>query len=186
MRKLNLGCGSFKKKGYVNVDHDRRVKPDVKYDLNKIPYPFKKNEFDLIEADHVLEHLKNPFKVMKELHRISKNNSLIIIKVPHFSRGFTHAEHKRGFDVSFPYYFNPSLKEFFTGSELEIKKMKLSWFSQPYLKKIILSKSTFTILSILGSIIDLIANSAPFLCSRFWCYLVGGFEEIEFQFIVKK
>ena len=29
----------------------------------------------------------------------------LLVKVPHFSRGFTHPDHKRGFDVSFPLFF---------------------------------------------------------------------------------
>lgn len=101
-KKLNLGSGEFKKGGYVNVDYYSVSEPDVRHNLNQFPYPYEKDDFDLIEAYHVLEHLENPFSVMKELHRIGKQNSLIKIWVPHFSRGFTHAEHKRGFDVSFP------------------------------------------------------------------------------------
>src|SRR3989338_5028532 len=126
-KKLNLGSGEFKKKGYVNVDYYSITEPDVKHDLNQIPYPFKDNEFELIEGDHVLEHLKDPFEVMKELYRISKHNALIIIKVPHFSRGFTHPDHKRGFDVSFPYYFNPKFKGGYVGYSLVAKKVKLTW-----------------------------------------------------------
>ena len=42
---------------------------------------------------------------MREIHRITKPGGTVRIWVPHFSRGFTHAEHKSGFDVTFPYYF---------------------------------------------------------------------------------
>jgi len=185
-KKLNLGSGEFKKKGYINLDYYSITKPDVKHDLNRLPYPFKDNQFELIEADHVLEHLDNPFKVMKELHRISKNNGLIIIRVPHFSRGFTHPEHTRGFDVSFPYYFDSSFKGGYQGFNLQLKKMKLSWFAQPYFKKSVLSKPVLYLASSIGFIIDIFANLSPTICSRFWCYLVGGFEQIEFQFTVKK
>ena len=52
------------------------------------------DHFDHVESDHCLEHLPNPFAVMKEVHRIAKNGATVIIRVPHFSRGFTHAEHK--------------------------------------------------------------------------------------------
>lgn len=37
---LNLGCGNFKI-GDVNVDIDKRCNPDVAWDLNKFPYPFR-------------------------------------------------------------------------------------------------------------------------------------------------
>lgn len=186
MKKLNLGCGEFKKAGYLNVDYYSVSEPDVKHDLNEFPYPFPDDEFELIEADHLLEHLDNPFRVMKELYRISKPGGLIIIKTPHFSRGFTQPQHKRGFDVSFPYYFKPSFKGGYQGFELELRKMKLYWFAQPYLKKTVLSKPVFYAASLIGVILDFLANLSPALCSRGWCFLAGGFEEIEFRFIVKK
>ena len=185
-KKLNLGSGEFKKEGYVNVDYYSISEPDVKHNLNRFPYPFKDGEFRLIEADHLLEHLEDPFKVMKELHRISKNDGLIIIRVPHFSRGFTHPEHKRGFDVSFPYYFSPSFKGGYQGFQFSIEKMKLSWFAQPYLKKQVLSKPVYLMAKFIGKAIDFFANLSPFACSRFWCFMVGGFDEIEFNFRVKK
>ncbi len=135
LTKLNLGCGAFKKEGYVNLDCYGHLKPDIAHNLNSIPYPFPDNNFELIEADHVLEHLEDVFGVMKELRRIMKPGGVLAVKVPHFSRGFTHPEHKRGFDVSFPYYFDPSFKGGYCGSEFACDKVKLRWFAQPYLKK---------------------------------------------------
>ena len=185
-KKLNLGCGEFKKKGYVNLDYYSVSEPDIKHDLNKFPYPFKDDEFELIEADHILEHLDDPFRIMRELHRISRNKGMIIIRVPHFSRGFTHPEHKRGFDVSFPHYFDPSFKGGYQGFQLNLKKMRLSWFAQPYLKKTVLSRPVFLTAKLIGKILDFFSNLSPFICSRVWSFLVGGFEEIEFHFQVKK
>jgi hypothetical protein len=37
---LNLGCGNFKI-GDVNVDIDKRCDPNVIWNLNKFPYPFR-------------------------------------------------------------------------------------------------------------------------------------------------
>lgn len=186
LKKLNLGCGMFKKEGYVNVDCVAGVGPDIVHDLNKIPYPFQDNYFDVAELDHVLEHLDDPFAAMKELHRIVKPQGLVVVKVPHFSRGFTHPEHKRGFDVSFPYYFDASFRGGYTGVDFTCARLKLRWFSQAYLKRSVLSKPAFYIGSAFGSMADLLANISPMACSRFWCFLVGGFEEIEFRFICKK
>ncbi len=185
-KKLNLGSGDFKKRGYVNIDWDKRTNPDFVHDLNKFPYPFKDNEFDLIEADHVLEHLDDAFGVMKELHRISKGKAGVIIRVPHFSRGLTHPEHKRGFDVTFPYYFDPSVRQYYQGTELKLKNMKLLWMAQPYLKKSILPAPVFYAALAFSDFISFLANLSPLLCSRIWCYWVGGFEEISFEFVVNK
>jgi len=121
--KLNLGCGYFKKEGYINnVDIRKEVNPDLVIDLNKYPYPFKDNTFEIIEAHHLIEHLNSPFECMFELHRILKNGGKLIITVPHCSRGFSHPEHKCGFDVTFPYYFNPKFPAYFYGKEFKLKK----------------------------------------------------------------
>ena len=186
MMKLNLGCGEFKKEGYLNLDISSALRPDLIHDLNTFPYPFQGSQFDLIEADHVLEHLENPFLVMKELHRISKNKASLIVRVPHFSRGFTHPEHKRGFDMTFPLYFQESFKGGYQGVEFELKKLRLSWFAQKSLKKTTLSRAPYLIGYGVGSMLSFLANLSPVLCSRLWCFWVGGFEEIEFQFVVKK
>lgn len=180
--KLNLGCGEYKKKGYINVDISKRVNPDVVHDLNKFPYPFKDNYFDLIEADHVLEHVEDPFKVMKELNRILKIKGSLSIKVPHFSRGFTHPEHKRSFDVSFPLYFNPNFKGGYTGVNFKLEKLRLRWFSQNYLMKTVLPSYIYYPSVFIGGIIDFFANLNVYFCSRIWCFWVGGFTEIEFRF----
>lgn len=183
MKKLNLGCGEFKKKGYVNLDINRNVKPDVVHDLGKFPYPFTDNYFDLVEADHVLEHTEDPFRVMKELCRITKPNGALTIKVPHFSRGFTHSDHKRGFDVSFPHYFNPKFKGGYTGINFKLDKIKLHWFAQPYLKKTLFPKPLYYLGLILGKFFDALANLNVYFCSRIWCFWVGGFEELEMHFV---
>ncbi|NKB25530.1 MAG: methyltransferase domain-containing protein [Kiritimatiellae bacterium] len=185
-RKLNIGCGIFRKKGFINVDGVASMKPDVLHDLNSYPYPFEENSFDLTEADHVIEHLKDPFQVMRELHRILNPNGLLVVRVPHFSRGFTHADHRRGFDVSFPYYFQPKFTAGYTGVHFMLKQMKLRWFAQPYLKKKIMPLPIFYIMQLWGWVIDTLANISPFICSRIWCYWVGGFEEILFHFVPVK
>ena len=186
MKKINIGSGEFPKEGYVNVDYYSVSTPDVKHDLSKFPYPFAENEFDLVESDHCLEHLPDPFAVMREIHRISKNGAKVIIRVPHFGRGFTHAEHKSGFDVTFPYYFRKDFIGGYQGVEFKTDKVKLTWFAQPYFKKTVLSRPVFAIASVAGWWFDLWANLSPFVCSRLWCYWVGGFEQVEFRFTVVK
>ncbi len=187
LHKLNLGCAGFKKDGYINVDWVPDVKPDVVHDLNIFPYPFEENYFDIIEADHVLEHLDRVFPVMKEIHRILKPGGELKIKVPHFSRGFTHAEHNHGFDVTFPLYFRQDFqKSGFCGVRFELEKTQLRWMS--FLKlmpNLGYGMIIILMLSIVDKIISYLANLSPNFCSRFWCYWVGGFEEIEFKFIKK-
>jgi len=185
-RKLNLGSGEYKKPGFINVDRAVVTRPDVVSDLNEFPYPFADQCFELIEADHVLEHLDDPFMAMRELHRILAVGGKLVVRVPHFSRGFTHPEHKRGFDVSFPYYFDATVWAWYTQAELHLEGMQLKWFAQPYMKKRVLPPYAYYFGVALGRIFDWFASLSPFLCSRLWCFWVGGFEEIEFRFVRKK
>ena len=64
--------------------------------------------------------------------------------------------------------------------------MRLTWFAQPYLKRTVLAPPVFRAASAVGSVLDVLANLSPSLCSRLWCYWVGGFEEIEFRFTALK
>lgn len=184
MKKLNLGSGEFPKEGFVNVDW--RSSADVKHDLNSVPYPFPDNTFDSVEADHVLEHLNNPFLIMREVHRITKPNGSVKIRVPHFSRGFVHPEHSHGFGASFPLYLDPSFKGDYLGTHYELKEMRFSWFAQIYLKRITLGTFQFYAGYVLGVVFSFLANLSPYFCDRIWCFWVGGFEEIYYDFVCKK
>ncbi len=106
MQKLNLGCWGDYKEGWVNVDVNKQAKADVYHNLDKFPYPFKDNTFDVIYLSHVLEHLEDPMRVVKELWRISKPKGKVIIKVPHWSSYLAHhPEHKT-------YYSSETFKHF--------------------------------------------------------------------------
>lgn len=182
--KLNLGCGQEHKPGYVNIDWDPLIKTDVSHNLNKFPYPFKDETFTLVEAFHILEHLDRPFDVMRELHRILVPGGVLHIRVPHCSRGFTHAEHAHGFDVTFPMYFN---KEFlgsgYTGIDFQLESMRFRWSAFSYLlPNLGYGKIASSGIKVLDTIFTFSANLNPHLCSRLWCYWVGGFEELEFTF----
>jgi SAM-dependent methyltransferase len=182
--KLNVGCGETKKDGYVNLDWSPLVHPDVAHNLNVLPYPFPDNSFDLIEAFHVLEHLDTPFAIMKEFHRILKPGGTLHIRVPHFSRGFTHAEHAHGFDITFPLYFKKSFtKSGFFGVEFDLTHLKLHWLAFFHLLPALgYGKVTITILRGIHTIISWLANISSAFTSRIWCFWVGGFDEIEFIF----
>jgi len=107
MKKLNLGCGPDIKKGYVNLDSVKIPGVDVIHNLNKFPYPFKDNEFDEVFASHVLEHVDDLVRVMKELKRICKPKARIKIRGPHFACGLAYRDptHKRFFSYfTFEYF----------------------------------------------------------------------------------
>jgi SAM-dependent methyltransferase len=166
----------------VNVDNDPRAPADVRHDLEQFPYPFPADSADAIQAFHVLEHLHQPFAAMAEFARILKPGATVTVRVPHFSRGFTHPDHKRGFDVSFPLYFDPQFRGGYSGTELRHQRTTLRWFAQPELKRATIGEGATTLAQGCGAVVDAIAALSPFLASRLWCYWVGGFDEVEFVF----
>lgn len=185
--KLNLGAGKDKKDDYINIDWNKLDNPDVLHNLNSFPYPFPNESFELIEANHIIEHLDRPFAVMKELHRLLKPNGRLIIRAPHFSRGFTHSEHTHGFDVTFPFYFDKNFPGTgYFGVDFELENIRLKYFAflelLPYLGY---GRLTVSILKIVNTAVSFFANISPYVTSRFWCYWVGGFEEIQYVFVRK-
>ena len=60
-----------KKKGLNVIQHNAEM------DL-----PFKNNTFDLVVSYHTFEHFHNPKKVLKEVRRVLKKGSNLIIEVP--------------------------------------------------------------------------------------------------------
>jgi predicted SAM-dependent methyltransferase len=186
--KLNIGSAGRKKEGYINVDWQSIVKPDLEHNLNVYPYPFADSSVDLIEAFHVVEHLDRPFDVLKEFHRILKPGGVLHLKVPHFSRAMTHPEHFHGFDITLPHYFDKRFVETgYFGVDYDLKYMKMRWIAFFHILETAgYNKILLTILKGLDMAITTLANVSLAFCSRIWCYWVGGFDEIEFYFVCKK
>ncbi len=85
MKKLNLGCGTDIKKGYLNLDINPGPGVDKVHDVNTFPYPFKSNEFDEVVAYSILEHVQDLMRTMAELHRILKPGGKLDVIVPHYN-----------------------------------------------------------------------------------------------------
>jgi len=105
LKKLNIGCGKdYKdpKLGWVNLDFNSDYKTDIRHNLNKFPYPFKKGEFEYIYCSHILEHVDDFFKTLTELEKILRIGGILHIRVPHFSNGngYNDLSHKRFFGWS--------------------------------------------------------------------------------------
>src|SRR3989338_1380852 len=97
MKRLNIGCNKVYKEGWVNLDIDRSYKADVYHDLNKYPYPFKNREFGYILASHIIEHLDNPSKAVKELKRILRDDGELCIIVPHYTNPMAYSPRHKAF-----------------------------------------------------------------------------------------
>ncbi len=137
--KVNFGAGSKKIDGYVSVDLNKDLKPDIILDLNKTPYKnFKDCSVDIALWDNVLEHLNLELpKFVAEMHRILKPSGVVEIISPNcffwknrlaFLFGSFRAEH--GWHINHSFLLKPSeLKRYFelNGFEVKFKKSKSIW-----------------------------------------------------------
>lgn len=83
--RLNLGSGQNPVAGYLNVDI--AGDPDLKVDLEALPWPWDDNSVSEVVLCHVLEHLGQEtslfLHLIKELYRVCQDNALVRIVVPH-------------------------------------------------------------------------------------------------------
>jgi ubiquinone/menaquinone biosynthesis C-methylase UbiE len=135
MKKLNLGCGRDIRQGYVNLDSVKMPGVDVVHNLDKYPYPFKDSTFDEVYAAHVLEHLDDLVKALKELRRVTKPNGTITIRVPFFPSMYAASDptHKHFFtyltwdyltDITHNHVFGDIKKPYFS---IVSRKIVFSW-----------------------------------------------------------
>ena len=160
--KLNLGCGQDIRKGYVNLDFVKMKGVDKIHNLNKFPYPFKPNTFDEVYTSHVLEHLDDLPRVMKELKRICKKGARIVIRVPHFSCGVSYRDptHKRLFSYFTFDYFTEEC--FYGNPKFKIKKRKLNFTRQAFVS--------------LNYIFNPLININHAIYERFFCWILPSAE----------
>lgn len=85
--RLNLGCGREYRPGWINVDKDPTVEPDVLFDLDHPVWPFEDNSADFILLKFVLEHVGQSTvvfnNIMRELYRVAKPDAVIEIQARH-------------------------------------------------------------------------------------------------------
>jgi SAM-dependent methyltransferase len=171
MKKLNLGCGEDIKESFVNMDFLKLKGIDIVHDLNKFPYPYDDNEFDIVYASHILEHLNDLSRVMGELRRICKNGAKIFIRAPHFSCGLT--------------YNDPTHKLFFGYFTFDVFTDK-SFYDLPKFR-VIDRKLNFTRLTFasLNYVFNPILAINPRMYERFFCWMLPC-SEVLFTLEVEK
>jgi ubiquinone/menaquinone biosynthesis C-methylase UbiE len=85
-KKLKAYRDCFNDCDYKVIDMDPNCHPDVLADIHDIPFP--NNYADGVICKSVLEHVENPFKVVSEIFRVTKDGGKCFISVP-----FIHAYH---------------------------------------------------------------------------------------------
>lgn len=81
---VDLGCGDYKKQGFVGLDIMPTTSTDIVCDFETESLPFEDNSVDEFNATHTLEHIKNLLWLMDEVYRCLKVGGVFTVEVPLF------------------------------------------------------------------------------------------------------
>lgn len=126
--KIDLGGGLFPYKDYKTVDI--REHADYVADLNK-GIPLEDNSVGVINASHIIEHLRDPIHTMKEIHRVLAHGGWVFIDVPSTDgRGAwqdpTHVSFWN--QNSFFYYTRQEQAQFIDNDTIRFQEYKLNTY----------------------------------------------------------
>jgi SAM-dependent methyltransferase len=83
--RLNLGCGTDIRSGYVNLDAAALPGVDVVHDLTVLPLPLDDGAFAEVLCQDVLEHLPDYPRLLGEIHRVLRPGGRLVVRSPHFT-----------------------------------------------------------------------------------------------------
>ncbi|MBN8560364.1 MAG: methyltransferase domain-containing protein [Leptolyngbya sp. UWPOB_LEPTO1] len=95
MNRLEIGCGTSRKPGFVTTDINRTA--DYPFDL-RIGLPFPDHSIDFIYSEHVLEHLnwRDLIALLQDCRRVLKPNGILSVVVPNariYLNAYASSEH---------------------------------------------------------------------------------------------
>lgn len=102
--KLNLGCGQNKFDGYVNIDVDPGVKPDLVHDFAQKILPYEDNSIEAVACIHTIEHVPRGFHslVFGEINRVLQSDGTLYLAYPNAEKTLQFAlENHRGMRESY-------------------------------------------------------------------------------------
>jgi len=85
LRVLDVGCGDKKTPNAVGIDHRALPGVDVVHDLDHMPWPLPDSAFDLIVCSHIIEHVADIPRFLRQVHRVGAPRARVRIETPHFS-----------------------------------------------------------------------------------------------------
>jgi len=134
--KVDMGGGINRKPGYLVIDQEDG---DINCDLNQgIPLP--DNSVGVLNASHVIEHLKDPIKTMREIHRVLAHGGWAFIEVPSTDgRGAfqdpTHVSYWN--ENSFLYYTDYNVGKYIRNTTIRFQEFRReTWFPNEWLRSI--------------------------------------------------
>ena len=115
MTKLDLGCGTRKKEGFIGVDVQQFPGVDVVGNLGNDPWPWAADSVDEVHCSHMVEHLtwKERIFFFNELHRVMKKGAKAAIIIPHWScsKFYGDPTHKEPISEFAFYYLNAAWRK---------------------------------------------------------------------------
>jgi len=85
--RLDVGGGYRSKDGFLRLDIDVKLSPDVVADAHYLP--FRDNTINEIYCSHVLEHLQNPRLAVREIAKVLKSKGIATIIIPNIRLPWT-------------------------------------------------------------------------------------------------
>jgi predicted SAM-dependent methyltransferase len=85
---LNVGCHDIQIAGFINIDIDPVMKPDLLWDATKLKEKFIDDTVDFIYCGHFLEHLSivDGQKVIGDFYSILKPFGSIVTVIPDYTK----------------------------------------------------------------------------------------------------
>jgi predicted SAM-dependent methyltransferase len=171
--KLDKILGEKNSYNIESIDYYTTNKPTYSHDIEKFPWPVKRNTYDIVYASHILEHVTDLVASIDEIYKILNKDGIAIILMPHGSCGYAwgHPTHKRVAASNTFDYFGDYPEKYNKTKGFKVMKKSLKYHR----------------LSFVGKIITYLANrsaKSQFIFERFFAGYVGGFDEI--MFVLKK
>ena len=93
--KIDLGCGTNKKEGFLGADIRPLPGVDFVIDLENGLSFLKENDVEMFYSSHFLEHIDHLDMLMTEIHRTLLPDGIFEIVVPHFSNPYFYSDYTR-------------------------------------------------------------------------------------------
>lgn len=131
--KLNVGCGTDYKEGWINIDNNSDAnieKLDLNWDLRN-PLPFKDESVDYIFNEHFIEHLtiEESQRSIKDFMRVLKPGGVMRIAMPDLEESIKIYLDKNWKKKSF--IKDHSLE--FVETPAELLNMSFSWWGHKWI-----------------------------------------------------
>ncbi len=135
LMKIDLGGGLFGRDGYTTLDKEDA---DIICNLDE-GIPLDDNSVGVLNASHVIEHLKDPIQTMREIHRVLCHGGWAMIEVPSTDgRGAwmdpTHVSYWN--ENSFLYYTHMDQAQFIRNKDIRFQSFRCethfpsSWYEE--------------------------------------------------------